>query len=105
MQYAWQLYFIAVLSYYDSQFNEEYTDDQMGALDGDVIEGSLDVESEVFKQAVETTWKQLQKSNFSDMEREEKDRITHWVKANLVVSDSQDEEAEVRNLSENFFCS
>lgn len=57
------------------QFLREYQDEQVGALDGEDIDGYVDEESLLFKQVMDQSRKQMKED--SD---EENTRIVKWIK-------------------------
>lgn len=74
---------------YFLQFLREYQDEQVGALDGEDIDGFVDEESPLFKQVMDQSRKQLKENS-----EEEDTRIVKWIKDMQQQRGYQKEEKE-----------
>ncbi|XP_042874983.1 protein LTV1 homolog [Penaeus japonicus] len=74
---------------FEEKFLREYQDEQVGALDGEDIDGFVDEESPLFKQVMDQSRKQLKENS-----EEEDTRIVKWIKDMQQQRGYQKEEKE-----------
>lgn len=72
------------------QFIREYGEEQVGALDGEDIEGFVGEESPLFRQALLHSKKKLQQEDL----QEDHDRIIKWIKDMQERRANQEDEEE-----------
>jgi len=80
---------------FEGKFLREYDDDQVGALDGEDIEGFVNENSPHFAQVMEGQRKQIEKN--SD-KMEDKDRIVQWIKDMDIKKSFHNTKDEVNNV-------
>ncbi|CAL4137228.1 unnamed protein product, partial [Meganyctiphanes norvegica] len=80
---------------FEGKFMREYDDDQVGALDGEDIDGFVNEDSPHFAQVMEQQRKQIEKmgNNIDD-----KDRIVKWIKDMEIKRSSRNTKEEVDDI-------
>jgi len=80
---------------FEGKFLREYDDFQVGALDGEDIDGYINEDSPHFAQVMERHRKQMEKMNG---ENDDKDRIVRWIKDMEIKQDSLNNKEEVIDI-------